>query len=669
MEEEAGDLSAALDRLAELVDGYEALQAVDTGAELGTADIDGEGGDAEAANLLDYLAQNVEEDPSADAGYTLELPEGDEEVTAEDGEAAAPLEVEVVLAPEAGEEQLEIEVEPKVVIESGSDTAAATTGTDDRADADMEDEETLAQKAMDAMLAGDMEAYEALNSRLVELQASSAMEKLSQGAESALNELKPIPDFAAGGQSEDLEVKMLDAAGNFVFTSAYYGSFDEVPVAASLRGALTLLGLEGPTQVQQYLWPLAMLGQDAVAIAPPRSGKTLAYLLPTFSRMLTGTLDGALEPAARPSILIMAPTKEASEQIMEEADRLSEASSSGAKISAGVDPSTKAVAQGTHVLLLTPGEALDLLGHGSLDCSKLIAVVCDSVDRMLDMGMEAVLRKVLELLRQKHSAFAPRQTLLCAASLPPSLKRLASSMLRKPNRIQVGGLDEVTGCRDARQVIVPCKSEARMRCLLTTLRRSAVDNAANKSAKAVVVCSSPETCQTVKQKLAAASVTCLLADGTGEPASKAAKQLQEGWSDVLVATDAALRGVELRGVPLLVSYDIPATLEEHLRRCARVGSSQFRGVVVTFAQEPAGAALVDIVDIAQRFRQSVQAEVSEMALGAARRAMRTPMLGLAQPVAMDPTPPPPSMPLSEPPLQVGVGGLHGVDRSRSPRLR
>jgi len=643
----AADWEGALDRLAELVDGYEALHALDEDArgleepvdvlldpevEVDVQvdpELDGDVQvDPEAADLLDYLAQNVEDEEPVDVPVE-EMPQGEDVPVAEDVMEYS------VEAPGASEEDLMV---PEVLEEIG---------------VEVEDEQELAQKAMDAMLVGDMEAYESWNAKLVQLQASIAMEKLTPGAESALNELKTIPPASV---AEELEVKVLDAAGQFLFTAAYFGSFQEVPVPQPLLSALTLLGMASPTQVQQYLWPMALMGLDVVAVAPPAAGKTMAYLLPTFDLMLkTIGVDGVLPQAERPSLLILAPTHAAGEQILEETGRLSEASGVAAQASNGIDVVSKQPVAGTHVLIATPSEALEWLGKTSRDGSGILAVVLDGVDRMLDMGMDAQIRKVMELVVRRTTVIL-RQTMMFSSSYPASVKRL-SSLLRRPNRVQVGGVDEVTGCRDAAQLLVPCKAEARMRCLLTTLRRTAVDNASNKSATALIVCTTLDACKDVKKKLAAAGMGSLTVVADASDASlvtAAVNAFSDGAAKALVATDEALKGMELRGVPLVVSYDTPQTLEEHLRRCSRAGSLRYRGVVVTLVTEPASAAVVDIADLLNRFGRPLHPEITEMAMAAARKALRAPNLGIA--------------PLPIPLAPVLPNNLL-MPRSRSPRLR
>ena len=206
-------------------------------------------------------------------------------------------------------------------------------------------------------------------------------------------------------------------------------SFADLGVAPKLVQALTALGYEEPTPIQREAIPPLLAGRDILGQAATGTGKTAAFALPLLQR-----LPGGAPPASRPAVLVLTPTRELAMQVAEAFHRYGRAVGARTVPIYGGQSFSQQIAvlrRGVHVVVATPGRALDHIRRGTLDLSTLAAIVLDEADEMLDMGFADELEGILE------AAPVTRQTALFSATIPPRIAKIADQHLTDPVRVLV----------------------------------------------------------------------------------------------------------------------------------------------------------------------------------------------------------------------------------------
>ena len=250
-------------------------------------------------------------------------------------------------------------------------------------------------------------------------------------------------------------------------------TFASTGFSSKITAQFTKAGYTAPTLTQQMAWPLTLLNRNIVTVAKTGSGKTLAFLLPVFTRMLApGSGRVAPKPgnAGRPTMLVMAPTRELAVQIEEEASKFGGAVGLRTTVCYGGAPKynqCRILKGGVDVVIGTPGRLKDLLNMGVLDLGAVQYLVLDEADRMLDMGFEDDMRELC--------GYTPpgRQTLLFTATWPRVVERLAGELCPEPIRFSVGDTNKLSANPSIKQTIEMVSGAdakaARLQALFTSL--------------------------------------------------------------------------------------------------------------------------------------------------------------------------------------------------------
>ncbi len=317
--------------------------------------------------------------------------------------------------------------------------------------------------------------------------------------------------------------------------------------------------------MQTAVIPAVLAGGDVWASAETGSGKTAAFVLPLLER-----LARAPRRAPRPvRVLVLAPTRELAMQIESAFAVYGQGLAQRLKtcvVVGGVseNPQMMALRGGADIVVATPGRLLDLLAKNALSLGSVQTLVLDEADRLLSLGFGDELGRVLELLPRA------RQTLLLSATFPPAVEALAANLLREPTRLRIEAEQREVPLITQRAIEVDVgKRTQLLRHLLQQQGWSAV----------LVFVASRHGADHVTDKLTRAGIAAaaLHADLSQGARTRALADLKSGALQVLVATDVAARGLDVRQLPAVVNYDLPRSPSDYLHRIGRTGTRGRRG--------------------------------------------------------------------------------------------
>lgn len=332
------------------------------------------------------------------------------------------------------------------------------------------------------------------------------------------------------------------------------------------------LGFEATRPVQGAVIPLALAGGDIVACAETGTGKTLAFALPILQRLLTE--QPAPGDPARPAAtraLILAPTRELAVQIEDAFVGLTYHSLlSTVAVFGGVpmDPQERALKAGADVVVATPGRLMDHMRHGSVDFTRVCALVLDEADRMMDMGFWPDVQRIVAALPQQ------RQTLLFSATMPGAILALAREMLRAPRYLQVGA--HRGAARTIRHSIERLAPREKLEWLARFVQRDA-------AGPVLVFVRTKIGAERVARQLQEKRIraAALHADRTQQDRLRAVEGFRAGTHPVLVATDIAARGLDIEGIAHVVNFEVPDAPETYVHRVGRTGRAGADGHAIT----------------------------------------------------------------------------------------
>jgi len=343
-------------------------------------------------------------------------------------------------------------------------------------------------------------------------------------------------------------------------------SFTNFDLHPSLLRAVGDLGFTRPTPIQREAIPAALAGRDLVGGAMTGSGKTAAFVLPVLQRLLS-------QPGRGPRALVLAPTRELAQQILEVFNalarhtRLTAAAVYGG---VGMEPQERALRRGVDVIVACPGRLLDHMQYPYADLSRLEVVVLDEADRMLDMGFLPDLKRVLAKVPPAA------QKLLFSATLPAPIRELARQLLKSPVSVQVEGT--AAPATGVKQTVFPVRQDHKVALLVELLRRP--DGIAN----ALVFTRTKHRANRLADQLDRQGIACERVHGNRSQAQRTAALagFKNGRFRVLVATDVAARGIDIEALSHVVNFDVPAVADDYIHRVGRTARNGATGEAFTF---------------------------------------------------------------------------------------
>lgn len=324
------------------------------------------------------------------------------------------------------------------------------------------------------------------------------------------------------------------------------------------------------TEVQVAAIPAILQGLDVLACAQTGSGKTAAYALPILQKLVD------LQPATggKPRCLVIVPTRELAVQVDEMVRKFARFLPRKIKLLAaygGVDiePQMQALRDGVDFLVATPGRLLDLAVQRALSFKTIRYFVLDEADRLLDLGFDLELKRILTLLPE------PRQNLFFSATFSTEIEILAAALLRDPHRVQIAVTEEEKPPIDERAVAVDAARRTQL------LKKLFIENDWE---SALVFIARQYDAEKVAMKLRAAGLRAEPLHGqlTQGKRMQVVQDIKAGRIQIVVATDLASRGLDIKGLPVVVNYDLPRSATDYTHRIGRTGRAGMPGLAVSF---------------------------------------------------------------------------------------
>uniref|UniRef100_A0A1B6DGM6 RNA helicase n=2 Tax=Clastoptera arizonana TaxID=38151 RepID=A0A1B6DGM6_9HEMI len=363
-------------------------------------------------------------------------------------------------------------------------------------------------------------------------------------------------------------------------------------------------GFSSPTAIQAQGWPIALSGNNMVGIAKTGSGKTLAYILPAIVHINN---QHPLSYGDGPIALILAPTRELAQQIQQVASDFGNATAvRNTCIFGGAPkgPQARDLERGVEIVIATPGRLIDFLERGTTNLRRCTYLVLDEADRMLDMGFEPQIRKIIEQIRPD------RQVLMWSATWPKEVQALAEDFLIEYVQLNIGSLT-LAANHNILQIIDVCQEHEKE----DKLRRLLCEIGSEKENKTIIF---------VETKRKVDEIThCIRRDGWAALSIHGDKNQQErdhvlqefrcGRASILVATDVAARGLDVEDVKFVINFDYPSSSEDYIHRIGRTGRSHQTGTAYAFFTPTNVKHAGELVAVLTEANQMINPKLMEMA--------------------------------------------------------
>jgi len=414
-----------------------------------------------------------------------------------------------------------------------------------------------------------------------EWQAYQSKFDAAQGPQEILKE-SPVPDaspWTSGPQDAQTaqeyrrqhEMKVISTFSGNVPTPIR--DFTAAALPAKVLQEIQEAKFQQPTPIQAQCWPILSAGHDLIGIAKSGSGKTLAFLGPGFAQILRSSADVHKGPMA----LVLAPTRELARQIQLEALRFGRSSGILCCNCTGGESKGEQLEwlkRGCHIIVATPGRLNEFREKQQVWLGQVSYLTLDEADRMLDMGFEPQIRRIVEDCPTR------RQTLLFSATWPKAVRQLAFDFLQRPIHVHIGEMNTAKANTDVTQHVVlldrPFDKDQKLDEML--LEHLGEDELA------IVFVSTKRSVEEIARLLMRHSygVTEIHGDKDQRERDLALRSFTNKEKRVMIATDVASRGLDIKGVKLVINYDAANTPEDYVHRIGRTGRAGEKGISYTF---------------------------------------------------------------------------------------
>jgi len=340
-------------------------------------------------------------------------------------------------------------------------------------------------------------------------------------------------------------------------------SFSVLPLPAEQLSNLSELGYAEMTPIQAASLPAILQGQDVRAKAKTGSGKTAAFGIGLLDKITVGQFVT--------QSLVLCPTRELADQVSKELRRLARFTQNIKILTLcggqAIGPQLESLVHPAHIIVGTPGRIQEHLRKGTLKLDQLKVLVLDEADRMLDMGFSEDIEDVVSYAPQD------RQTLLFSATYPEGIERISNKFQRQPVKVEIEGENDIA---DIKQVFIETDRNQRLALLTAVLYQQ-------QPASCVVFCNTKRDCQEIYEALAGKGISALALNGDLEQRDRdrVLVRFANGSCRVLVATDVAARGLDIKQLSLVINYELSFDPEVHVHRVGRTGRAGTSGLAVS----------------------------------------------------------------------------------------
>ena len=350
--------------------------------------------------------------------------------------------------------------------------------------------------------------------------------------------------------------------------------FGGLGIAPKLLDKLTRLGFKFPTPIQRKTIPATIEGKDVIGIAQTGTGKTLAFGIPMVQRILQSKTGKGL---------IILPTRELALQVDQSLIKIG--IDFGLKTvvligGASVYQQKNTLKTNPHIIIGTPGRINDLLEQKSLHLHSIGILVLDEADRMFDMGFAPQIKKILQQVPVN------RQTMLFSATMPENIAKIASGHMKLPVRIEIARQGTTAEKVEHELFVVPKNQK------LSLLKKIASEYKGSILVFVRVKHSAGKICRSLKD--VGVSATEIHSNRSLNQRKDALEGFKLGRYRILVATDIASRGIDVKGIELVINYDLPENPEDYVHRIGRTGRAGMSGKAISFAMPDQGSKVKEI---------------------------------------------------------------------------
>eukprot|EP01115_Flamella_aegyptia_P009462 TRINITY_DN40461_c0_g1_i1.p1 TRINITY_DN40461_c0_g1~~TRINITY_DN40461_c0_g1_i1.p1 ORF type:complete len:677 (-),score=217.80 TRINITY_DN40461_c0_g1_i1:67-2097(-) len=385
--------------------------------------------------------------------------------------------------------------------------------------------------------------------------------------------------------------------------------FLDIELGSSLEANIKLAGYDRPTPVQRYSIPTVVSGRDLMACAQTGSGKTAAFLFPIISLLLRTTPPSDIGGFGRrkicPLALILAPTRELACQIYDEAKKFSYKTGLRSVVVYGGESigfQLRDLERGCEIIVATPGRLVDIMERARLSLSKIKYLVLDEADRMLDMGFEPQIRRIVE--GEDMPRTGERQTLMFSATFPKEIQRLAASFLHDYVFLAVGRVGSTTDLVTQKFIRV---DEADKQNML-------LDLIASVKGLTIIFVETKKKADMLEDFLLREDfpATSIHGDRVQQDRTQALRSFSSGETPYLIATNVAARGLDIDNIAHVINYDMPSDIEDYVHRIGRTGRAGKTGLATAFITEDNYNIVGKLLDLLHESGQEVPSWLESM---------------------------------------------------------
>jgi len=403
----------------------------------------------------------------------------------------------------------------------------------------------------------------------------------------------------------------ITVSGNNVVAPNPVFSFEEANLPNYLMDEIRRNKFEVPTPIQAQSWPIAMSGKDMVGVAQTGSGKTLGYMAPAIIHTCN---QDYIRRGEGPIVLVLVPTRELAIQVQQVVQEFGHSSNVRSCCVYGGAPKWEQVQNlrnGAECIIATPGRMIDFLESGKTNLKRCTYLVLDEADRMLDMGFEPQIRKIIEQIRPD------RQTMMFSATWPKEVRKLAEDFIKSYVQVNIGAL-ELTANKNILQIVDVCsdyEKEEKLEKLLAEIAKE-------KENKTIIFVETKRKADDITYGMNRKGYYMMAIHGDKdqrqrertlnqfkEPQSRA----RNGQCPILVATDVASRGLDVDDIKFVINYDFPNCSEDYVHRIGRTGRASKTGTAYTFFTQGNAGKANDLVGVLKEAGQQINPKLIAMA--------------------------------------------------------